>query len=89
MRNPLLSVLGTMLLVTSCATSSRPNSAHAMESARQAQPKDPHDYVTDPTIGSSPPQAADKKPLCQLQCGPNMHCDASGITERCVPDEAR
>jgi hypothetical protein len=59
-----------------------------METGKQLQPKDPRDYVRDQTIGSSrPPQDTPEKPLCRLQCGPNMHCDASGMIERCVRDE--
>ena len=94
MRNLRLGVLGSVLLVTSCAapsagSSSQPNVSHAMQDSRQAQPKDPHDYVNDPTIGTNPPQDTEKKPVCRLQCGPGMHCDASGFVERCVPDEER
>jgi hypothetical protein len=94
MRNLLFGVLSSVLFVTSCATpasgtSSRPNSARAMEDVKQAQPKDPRNYVSDPTIGTNPPQDTQEKPLCRLQCGPNLHCDASGFVERCVPNEER
>ena len=92
MRNLLLGVLGSVVFMTSCATASggspgRPNSASAMENSQQTQTKDPHDYVRDPTIGSSPPGAPGAKPLCHLQCAPKTHCDASGMIERCVRDE--
>ena len=92
MRNMLLGVLGSALFVTACSTlspdsSGRPNSASAMKTSQQDQPKDPHDFVRDPTIGSDPPQNTAEKPLCHLQCGPNMRCDTSGIVERCVRDE--
>lgn len=92
MRNLICAVLGSLLLVTACATSGsdnarRPNSAAAMENGRQAQPKDPHDYVNDPTIGSAPPEHTVQRPTCHLQCGPGTHCDASGFVERCVQDE--
>lgn len=60
-----------------------------MQTTQRAQPKDPHDFVADPTIGSDPPKTTTEKPLCQLQCGPNMHCDNSGIVERCVPNEEK
>jgi hypothetical protein len=94
MRNLLFGVLGAVLFVTACATlepgsPGRPNSVSSMGSSQQNQPKDPHDFVSDPTIGSSPPPSAPAKPLCRLQCGPNKHCDASGLVERCVSDEER
>ena len=92
MRNLLLVMLGAVLFVTACAapagSAGKPNSAQAMKTAQQSQPKDPRDYVRDPTIGNSPPpQDTQEKPLCRLQCGPNMHCDASGLIERCVRNE--
>jgi hypothetical protein len=92
MRNVRLGMLGFALFAMACATSSqspsgRPNSASSMKSSQQAQPKDPHDFVSDPTIGSDPPPPSPEKPLCRLQCGPNMHCDSSGLVERCVRDE--
>ncbi len=92
MRNLLLGVLGSALFVTACSTLApsspgRPNSASAMKSSQQDQPKDPHDFVGDPTIGSAPPRDTTEKPLCHLQCGPNMHCDTYGLVERCVRDE--
>ncbi|KFE62490.1 hypothetical protein [Hyalangium minutum] len=87
-----LGVLGFALLATACSTLSldspgRPNSVTALKSTQQAQPKDPHDFVNDPTIGSTPPPPSPEKPLCRLQCGPGTHCDASGLVERCVSDE--
>jgi hypothetical protein len=92
MRNLRFGVLCSALFVTACSTlatgsSGRPNSASAMQSSQQDQPKDPHDFVSDPTIGGDPPRNTTEKPLCQLQCGPNMHCDSSGLVERCVRDE--
>ncbi|HVG63568.1 MAG TPA: hypothetical protein VNA24_33690 [Hyalangium sp.] len=60
-----------------------------MQTTQRDQPKDPNDFVADPTIGSAPPPTTTEKPLCQLQCGPNMHCDASGFVERCVPNEEK
>ena len=91
MRNVRLGVLGSVLFLAACASLApdspgRPNSASAMQSSQQNQPKDPHDFVSDPTIGSDPPPSAPAKPLCRLQCGPNMHCDTSGFVERCVRD---
>jgi hypothetical protein len=58
-----------------------------MQQTQQDQPKDPRDFVLDPTIGSAPPPKTPEKPLCRLQCGPNMHCDTSGFVERCVRNE--
>ncbi len=58
-----------------------------MQNGQQLQPKDPHDFVGDPTVGASPPKETREKPACRLQCGPQTHCDASGFVERCVPDE--
>jgi hypothetical protein len=93
MRNLRFGVLCSALFVTACSTLApgspgRPNSTSAMQSSQQDGPKDPHDFVLDPTIGSDPPpQDTTEKPLCRLQCGPNMHCDASGFVERCVPNE--
>ena len=58
-----------------------------MKSTQQAQPKDPHDFVSDPTIGSDPPPPSPERPLCRLECGPGTHCDASGLVERCVSNE--
>jgi hypothetical protein len=92
MRNLLFGLLSSAVLMTSCATASggssgRPNSVSAMENSQQTQTKDPHDYVRDPTIGTSPPEGPREKPLCHLQCAPKTHCDASGMIERCVRDE--
>jgi hypothetical protein len=94
MRNVLFGALGSVLLVAACAapagSASRPNSATAMQTSQQSQPKDPHDWVTDPTIGSDPPaRDVAARPICSLQCGANMHCDASGFIERCVPDDEK
>jgi hypothetical protein len=94
MRNVLLGVIGSVLLMAACAapagSSSRPNSATAMQASQQAPRKDPHDWVTDPTIGSDPPaRDSAAKSICQLQCGAGTHCDASGFVERCVPDEEK
>ncbi|WP_224241270.1 hypothetical protein [Hyalangium gracile] len=92
MRNLRLGVLAAALFVTACATLApdstpgRPNSTSSMRSSQQSQPKDPRDFVGDPTIGADPPRPPEK-PLCRLQCGPNMHCDNSGFVERCVRDE--
>jgi hypothetical protein len=92
MRNLRLGVLGIAVFAAACASLNmdspgRPNSVTALKSTQQAQPKDPHDFVTDPTIGSNPPPASAEKPLCRLECGPGTHCDASGLVERCVSDE--
>lgn len=94
MRNLLFGVLGSALVATACSTMApdtpgRPNSASAMQTSQQDQPKDPHDLVRDPTIGNNPPQTSPDKPLCRLQCSPNMHCDNSGFVERCVRDEEK
>jgi hypothetical protein len=92
MRNLLFGVLGSAMLVTACSTMApgspgRPNSVSAMQTSQQDQPKDPHDFVRDPTIGSDPPRNTSEKPICHLQCSPNTHCDNSGFVERCVRDE--
>lgn len=58
-----------------------------MQTSQEAPRKDPHDWVTDPTIGSdAPARDTSAKSVCQLKCGVNTHCDASGFVERCVPD---
>ncbi|MFL5346129.1 MAG: hypothetical protein ACJ8AT_15175 [Hyalangium sp.] len=94
MRKWLFGVLGSALFVTACSTMAsgspgRPNSVSAMQTSQQDQPKDPHDFVGDPTIGGHPPGDTPERPLCQLQCGPHMHCDHSGFVERCVRDEEK
>lgn len=92
MRNVRIGVLGIAVFAAACSTLNadspgRPNSVTALKSTQQAQPKDPHDRVNDPTIGNNPSPTRSEKPLCRLQCGPGTHCDASGLIERCVSDE--
>jgi hypothetical protein len=94
MRKLLFGVLGSALLATACSTLSpgspgRPRSTSDMQTTQRDQPKDPHDFVADPTIGSAPPTTRTEKPLCKLQCGPNTHCDNSGFVERCVSNEEK
>lgn len=93
MRNLRLGVLGLALVATACSSLSpaspgRPNSVTSLKSTQQPQSKDPHDFVSDPTIGNNPPPpTTPEKPLCQRECGLGTHCDASGLVERCVSNE--
>lgn len=94
MRKWLFGVIGSALFAMACSSLApgspgRPRSVSDMQTTQRDQPKDPRDFVADPTIGSDPPPTTTEKPLCQLQCGPNMHCDASGFVERCVPNEEK
>jgi hypothetical protein len=94
MRKLLFGVIGSALFAMACSTLSpgspgRPRSTSDMQTTQRTQPKDPHDLVGDPTIGNNPSQPSTEKPLCPLQCSPNMHCDNSGIVERCVPNEEK